>query len=193
MSEHSTCFATPDHADASTPRPRVIAATIVTGAGEIRYRRAGRGRPVLLLTSRASARASGALVLHYLAGRFRVIAPELRPPPPDDGAHATATVCDWIGRVADGLGLERPGIVADEGFGLAALRFALLDPERVDRLVVISGDRMPPVAGEAAACDDGVGSRVPLLLLPLGVVAPARDLSLDAIAAMLKFLGPPGG
>ncbi len=184
--------AAPDLPGGASHLPRVIAATVVTGAGEIRYRRAGRGRPVLLLTARGPAGASGALVLHALAGRFRVIAPQPRPAPGGVGARAAGAAGDWIGHVVDGLGLERPSLVADEAFGLAALRFALLDPERVDRLVVMSDDRTLPAAGQAASCDDGAGARLPLLLVPLAGAARGPGPSPGAVAAMLEFLGPPG-
>ncbi len=170
--------------------PRAIAATIVTSSGEIRYRRAGRGRAVLLLTSRETASGPGALVLHSLAGRFRVIAPELRVAPAGVRVRGSAAVCGWLGDVVDGLGLERPSVVADESFGLAALRYAMLDPERVDRLVVISDDRMMPVVGGAVAGGDGTTPNLPLLLLPLAVGAQGPGPSADAVAAMLRFLGP---
>ena len=178
--------------DRATRSSRVIAAAIVTDTGEIRYRRAGRGRPVVLLTSGRTRGLTSALVLQALAGRFRVVAPKYRAVPADVRPDSSAAVCVWLGDVVDGLGLERPSVVADEEFGLAALQFAMLDPARVDRLVVISGDRMPALAGRAVPDGAGVDSSLPLLLISLEATAwvPARPP--DAISAMLRFLAASG-
>ncbi|MCG8443161.1 MAG: alpha/beta fold hydrolase, partial [Caulobacterales bacterium] len=76
-----------------------------------------------------------------LSGTFRVIRFDLpghglTGPDPDE-RYAVADHAAFIGAVMDALGLERAHVGGNSLGGLAAWRFALAQPERVDRLVLV--------------------------------------------------------
>lgn len=159
-----------------------IRAVVQAGSTETRYHRAGSGAPVLLLGAGGMA---GPLVLplfHALAGSFRVIAPE----PPDDGGGDGVPVCRWLRDVIDGLGLTRPSIVAEESLGVASLSFALADPERVDRLVLVRRDSAP-VAPRDGALDDPLEDALALSGHPLLLLHAGEDVERCA-AELTRFL-----
>jgi pimeloyl-ACP methyl ester carboxylesterase len=178
--------------------PEVVEALVQTDSTETRYRRAGHGASVVFLGRSEDSAAGAHSLFRSLAARFRVIAPEPHPalahqPAMGDGSEATLSFSTWLRGVIDGLGLVRPALVADEGFGIAALSFALTDPERVGRLVVVSHD-----AADAATPDTALGdvlsqSGHPLLLLRTG--APATELALaeQLSAELLRFLADGAG
>lgn len=121
--------------------PPVVEALVQTGAVETPYWRAGQGRCVLLLVERG---ASPPPLFLGLAASFRVTAPappaafaEWVAPEGAQGEGDAATL--WLRGVIDGLGLDRPGLVADHRFGAFVLRFEASDPDRVGRVVVIPG------------------------------------------------------
>lgn len=102
----------------STP---VVLAHVQTGVQETRYRRAGHGRPVLLLLG--APHGDHEALFTRLAEEFRVFEPE-----------AVSVIDDWEGwlrGVIDGLGLVRPALVADLGTLAPAEAFARQDPDRV--------------------------------------------------------------
>jgi len=105
---------------------RTIDAFLQAGPILTPYRRSGTGAPVLLLCRGALADR----LLGRLAGRRCVIAPEL-----PEGVPFTAWLCDVI----DGLGLDRPAIVADATFAEAVRAFVRDEPDRVGRVVVVPG------------------------------------------------------
>lgn len=102
-----------------------IEAIVQTGETETAYRRAGRGRPVLLLMGASSP--EGDEVFRRLAGTALVIEPRAVPAPD--------LWPDWLRGVVDGLGLDRPDLVVSPALSAAAEAFALLDPERVGRVL----------------------------------------------------------
>jgi pimeloyl-ACP methyl ester carboxylesterase len=118
----------------------MIEAVVQTGAFETAYRRAGAGRAVLLLGVENSPH--GAALFRELAARFRVIAPVL---PGGDGhdGEPSDVMGRWLRGLIDGLGLERPALVADAALGPALVRFAALDPDRADRLALVGPDLGP--------------------------------------------------
>lgn len=106
---------------------------------EIPYLRAGRGPAVLLLTGISQEDGEeplpgGRPVLEILSLRFRVIAP-LRTPPsgPTSGAH-------WIRGIIDGLGLERPTVIAEAEQAPLLLRTIARDPERIGAVLILPAD-----------------------------------------------------
>ncbi len=117
---------------------------------EIPYLRAGRGPAVLLLTGMSREEGEEPLpgdgpVLEILSLRFRVIAP-LRTPPsgPTNGAH-------WIRGIIDGLGLERPMVVAEAEQAPLLLRAIARDPEQIGAVLLLPAD----VPGEGARRVEG--------------------------------------
>jgi len=107
---------------------KVTSALFQAGPTVTAYRRAGSGAPVLLLFPGGGADPLGADVFARLAERFRVVAPDV-----PDGIPFAA----WLRDLIEGLGLERPGIVADGCFAGAARELAREDPERVGRVVAV--------------------------------------------------------
>lgn len=120
------------------------------------YTRIGAGETVVLLRAAAGDDVSSSLVAS-LATRFRVIAP-LWPSGVDAASLPESTV--WLRDLLDGLGIEQATVVAEGALGPLALSFVLTDPLRVDRLVLLVGDRSGATSLDAlvdvARCDDDV-------------------------------------
>lgn len=135
--------------------PQRAEAILQTGSTEIRYRRAGRGSPVILLSREGVDAGLGAELFSWLAAGFRVIAPEL----PGMRSDPRPVMRSWLRDLIDGLGLASPGIVADESAGVGALEFALLHPERTRGLVTVHPDPIdpsdPPMRADARLVETG--------------------------------------
>jgi pimeloyl-ACP methyl ester carboxylesterase len=117
--------------------PPFTRAVVFDGRTETRYLRAGRGYPVIVLAG--GARRTADTLLTGLWRLARVIVPEV----PLFGAgepDGTTDFSRWFSGFLDGLGVTRAAVVADELFEEAATRFALLEPERVERLLVVRDD-----------------------------------------------------
>lgn len=106
----------------------VTSALFQAGPTVTPYRRAGAGEAIVLLFPGGDAGALGAEVFARLAERFRVIAPDV-----PEGIPVAA----WLRDLIEGLGLERPGIVADACFADAVRQLAREDPDRVGRVVAV--------------------------------------------------------
>jgi pimeloyl-ACP methyl ester carboxylesterase len=106
----------------------VVHASVLAGATETRYMRTGAGRPVLLLLDDPEAGGVGS------RPRFRVPVPEAVVATAGGGPAFSA----WMRAFLDGLGAPRVSVVARGACAVAALCFALREPERVDRLVLVS-------------------------------------------------------
>ena len=161
----------------------MIEAVVQTGTFETPYRRAGRGGPVLLL---ASAEPAGQRLFDDLAGRFRTIAPVLPPGLARDGMPADSFEA-WLRGLIDGLGLERPALVAGAAHGLVLLRFAGLDPDRVERLALVSYGRSDAPA-EQALREAAAATLRPVLLVRLPDVGEPEARA-PGVATLLEFLG----
>lgn len=153
----------------------MIEAVVQTGCFETAYRRAGNGAAVLLLGA-----GGGEMEWPFeaLAARYRVVAPArpvIGPEGDSDGGNV------WLRGVIDGLGLDRPGVVAGAGDGPWLLAFAAIDPHRVGRVVLLSdGEAHVPLAAALAA------ALHPVLLLSL---PPAGDAARRAAEnALVAFL-----
>lgn len=138
----------------------MIEAVVQTGGVETLYRRAGSGTRVLLLGGAGGPVAAVGL-FEWLSVGFRTIAPVL---PADVGEILSGTPELWLRGLVDGLGVERPAIVADESWAHVLLRFAIGDPDRVDRMALV-GVRGWDGAVHAAPLDSLRNAGHPILLV----------------------------
>lgn len=144
-------------------------AVVQAGATSTVYLRAGAGRPVLVLRRSTAPHPLWTPLITAVSDRFRVIAPEIEGGRDDFG--------QWLRHFLDGLGVPPVHILADEAMAAPAIGFAILEADRVERLVVISPDG-PPAANEI------IPSGPPVLLMRDDV--PSEEL----IAAVMAFLEP---
>jgi hypothetical protein len=105
----------------------LVEAIVQTGSVETAYRRAGRGRPILLLVDGTAAERDR--LFSKLAGTSLVVEPIL-PRPPAEWAV-------WLRGVVDGLGLDHPDLVVTDGWVAAAEAFVRADPDRAGRVIRI--------------------------------------------------------
>jgi len=133
----------------------------------VRYRRSGSGPTLLLLDSPGEAGAIWPEVVEMLSVGRRIILPE---PPPSD-----TEVEQWLSVLFDALG-SSVTVVASDGFFIAALERALLEPDRIDRVMLVCRGRGSE--GGVRGAIDSVPhlATVPLLVLrrdrPLGEILP---------------------
>lgn len=158
----------------SSTRHESVHAEVRVGDSVTKYLRAGTGRPVLLLGSFEPPFQAWPGLTAELAGNFRLIAPQL---PANRDQFAA-----WVRAFLDGLGLLKVSIVATDDVGVAAIGFALLENERVDRLALLSNDR-----SNEGAFFGGIDD--PLRESPMPFVVIHRDHASDPLAAMVSFLG----
>jgi hypothetical protein len=139
----------------------MMEAVVHAGTMETRYRRAGQGPQLLLLGGGADAEWVAG-VIPPLVARFRVFVPEV---PSDAGTG-------WLREMIDGLGLDRPGLVA--GFTLAPLldRFLETDADRLERVALIHPAPTGPFHGRPV---------VPIFPPPIDA---------ESVGALLAFLDP---
>ena len=142
-------------------------AVVRVGDTVVEYSRAGSGRPVVLLglPSRSGLRIG-------LSERFKLVVPETTP---------TRDLTIWLGSFLDGLGLTQVDVVAD-GFSLPVVEFALQEPDRVNRIVLLSfrpGER-EAVSAALAKRDGQPGN--PICIVPDGASSAA------AVDEVVRFL-----
>lgn len=121
-----------------------------------RYRRVGSGNPVILLDSGDGPDRLWPQLDAALSECCRLLVPE----PPPSGTDVTA----WLTCFLDGLGLERAALVAADRFCLPMLELALLDGDRVERLVLVA-EGEGGHAGLAGRLGTPASRKVPLLFL----------------------------
>lgn len=166
-------------------RTAPVLAVLQTAATETTYHRAGVGPPVLLLYAQALVDPLGAALFAALATRWRVIAPEL--PAGVGGAGGGLAVTAWLRDLIDGLGLERPSVVADEWFAGPLLGFVLMDRERVGGVAAVCRDHVDP--HHPGALEDQLARSAHRLMVV--VVDAAEDPvagAADAAAQLAPFL-----
>lgn len=98
-------------------------AVVRVGDTVVEYSRTGSGRPVVLLglPSRSGLRPA-------LSQHFKLVVPESGP----SGDFAT-----WLRCFLDGLGLSEVDLVGGETLARPALDFAVMEPDRIKRLVLL--------------------------------------------------------
>ena len=139
-----------------------------------RYIRVGAGQPVVIVDATMDSGALWPELIGRLADAGRVILPEVQ------GGHDRFTA--WLRSFLDGMGLPPVTLIATGDLCLSALEFALLEPERVRRLVLVP-------AGSAE--ETGLTSVItPTLgVSSVSMLVVRRDCaSADAIPLIARFL-----
>jgi hypothetical protein len=142
----------------------------------VRYTCSGTGRPVLVL---ATGRRAGLDTAAALASMGRVVAPL---PPAPMGASGAA-LSTWLPHFLDGLGLDRPPVVADGALAEPLLGLLLRDPFRLGPVALLLREDRDMPAGLPASGLLGAISH-PLLLLPL----PGGRVTPTDLEPLLDFL-----
>ncbi|GLF95612.1 alpha/beta fold hydrolase [Streptomyces yaizuensis] len=116
------------------------------------YRMAGRGDAVVLIHGIGDSSSTWAEVLPSLAGRYRVIAPDLQghgASAKPRGDYSPGAYANGIRDLLSALGVERATLVGHSLGGAVAAQFAYQFPERTERLVLVAsgglGRRLTPL------------------------------------------------
>ena len=155
-------------------RTGTFRAVVRAGATVTSYERTGAGDPVLLLVGPDEDIATPfwTAIRRAIGAQFRLVVPDTGPTGGD--------LNGWLGAFLDGLGVEGASFIADEKVGVAVIGFALLAPDRVKRLVLVSSG-CPDVPDLDGAVGDQASPH------PLLVVRAQGDP--EAVAAsVVKFL-----
>jgi pimeloyl-ACP methyl ester carboxylesterase len=143
-----------------------------------KYQRSGAGRPVLVLHDAVDGDGVWPDVLGTLARRARVIEPHC-----DGNANGTVSAfVTWLEHFCEGIGAERLTLIASRRHALPALQFAMLEPECVEGLVIVTDGTSEELAIAGALAPERGEARVPLLVL--NREQPAQ-LAADALAAFI--------
>ena len=135
-------------------------AAVLAGSVSTTYDRWGQGPPLLLLSADAGAEMLSEEAFASASDAFTVIVPRGTPWADENTQVAFST---WLRDFLDGLGVDRVTIVAVRDAGLLALLFAQLEPDRVERLVLIAVGARQAVHGTTLFPDRLERARVHLL------------------------------
>jgi len=141
----------------------------------MRYRRAGAGRPLLLLRASPDSQPLWSELDAALVDTFRVLTPEV----PAAGVDVAA----WLRDFLEGIGVERVTIVAGDSLCIAALEMALLGAEQVERMVLVPAGAASGTGLDGTLATSMSGVAVPLLVVRRGLSAT------DAMPLLTQFLG----
>jgi hypothetical protein len=106
---------------------RVIEAVVQSGPEETRYVRAGQGATVVLLGQQPCDEIARSSTFLALAEKRRVFAAA----PPAGVGHG------WLRGLIDGLGLERPEVIAERSLAGLLAGFAEAHPDRVSSVSLL--------------------------------------------------------
>ena len=136
-------------------------AVVQAGHTVTSYERTGSGHPVLLLVGKDADIATPfwQAIRKAIGAHFRLVVPDPAPTGHD--------LDQWLGSFLDGLGIEGASLVADEQIGVAVIGFALLAPDRVSRLVLVSSS-CPDVENLDGAIGDSLSSHPFLMVCAQG-------------------------
>ena len=129
----------------------------------MRYRRAGAGRPLVVL--RGGPETLWPELDAELAARFRVVTPEL--------AADCDDVAAWARDFLEGIGLDRVTLLATDPCCLAALEVALINAYQVERLVLVPAGAAGETGLDGTLATSLAGVSVPLLVVRRGLDAAA--------------------
>jgi pimeloyl-ACP methyl ester carboxylesterase len=116
--------------------------SVKTSREKISILSAGTGKPVLCLHGLGGTKASFLPTVAALAGSYRVIAIDLPGFGESDKPLAAAYDAPYFSRATarllDALGIERAHLIGNSMGGRVAIEIGLLEPERVDRIALLS-------------------------------------------------------
>lgn len=162
----------------------MIEAVVQAGAQEISYRRAGFGPAVLILNTEDSD--GSRWLFEQLSTRFRIIAPLAAPGQDGPGPATYEALEPWLRGLIDGLGLERPALVGGLAQGATLVRFATLDPHRVNRLALVHyGEECDP---EPALREAARAALHPVLMIRIPNLDESEARA-EALDRLFDFLG----
>jgi pimeloyl-ACP methyl ester carboxylesterase len=141
----------------SSTRAEAVRAEVRCGDLVTLYMRAGVGRPIVLLRAASAPGDVWNELSSRLAERFRVLVPDV--------AVERAEFADWLRGFFDGLGLTSVSLVVDESLGVGVIGCALLDLERVERLVLLTAADSEATGLEAVISDADRRETLPLLVV----------------------------
>ena len=144
-------------------RPAGTLAEVRAHEQVMRYRRAGAGRPLVVLRSAAEADALWPELDAELVARNRVLTPEL----PADCEDVAA----WVAAFLEGVGLDRVVVLAAEPCCLSALELALFNASLVERLVLVPAGAVSETGLDGTLATTLAGVTVPLIVVRRGLDA----------------------
>ncbi|HLZ48020.1 MAG TPA: alpha/beta fold hydrolase, partial [Candidatus Limnocylindria bacterium] len=122
------------------------------GDAILEYESTGSGAPVLVLHGSAGGFDQGTWLGHLLGLRDRRVIAVSRPGYLGTTDRATTDeAVDLIAAALDQLGIGRLAVIGVSGGGMAACRFAMRHPDRVNALVMLSAVSGPILTGSAVA------------------------------------------
>ena len=124
-----------------------------------RYRRLGTGRPVVLLSTAPLAEAEPLWpeALDAVAAVHRIYAPEI--------PQNVAGFGPWLRGFMDGVGAERPAVIATSALCIPALEYSLFDPYRIHSLVLIPDGAADETGLDGRITTTDGGATLPILVL----------------------------
>lgn len=142
-----------------------------------RYRRLGTGRPVVLLSTAPLAEPLWPEALDAVAAVNRIYAPEI--------PQNVAGFGPWLRGFMDGVGAERPSVIASSSLCIPALEYALFDPYRIHSLVLVPDGAVDETGLDGRITTTDGGATLPILVLrrehPAG----------SAVEMLMRFLRQP--
>ena len=145
------------------PHPAETLAEVRAHDQVMRYRRAGAGRPIIVLRGADEADALWPELDAELVSGFRVVTPEL----PADCEDVAAWVADFL----EGVGLSRVVVLAAEPCCLSALELALLASDQVERLILVPAGAAGDSGLDGTLATTLAGVSVPLIVVRRGLSA----------------------
>jgi pimeloyl-ACP methyl ester carboxylesterase len=158
----------------ASPHPTDSFAEVRAHDQVMRYRRAGAGRPLLVLRSSLEAHPLWAELDAALVGAFRVLTPDL--------PLAGVDLAMWMRDFLEGVGLERVAVIADDALCITALEMVLLNAEQVERMVLVPAGTASETGLDGTLATSLAGVAVPLLVVRRGLSAR------EAVPLLMRFL-----